>query len=48
MFDFHEIAPGLYTLRGSRDPITKDELVAAILTASLSPSDLDAIDYFYN
>ena len=48
MFDFHEIAPGLYTLSGSREPLTKDELVAAILTVPLSPSDLAAIDYFYN
>lgn len=48
MFDFHEIAPGLYTLRGSRDPLTKDELVAAILGAPLSTSGLAAIDYFYN
>ena len=47
MFDFHEIAPGLYTMRGSSDPLTKDELVAAILDAPLSPADLAAIDYFY-
>lgn len=47
MFDFHEIAPGLYTLRGSNDPLTKDELVAAILDTPLSDAELSTIDYFY-
>lgn len=46
MFDFHEIAPGLYTLRGSRDPLTKDELCDAIFALPLSAADQAAIENF--
>ncbi len=53
MFDFCQIAPGLYALyrgglRVSLLPLSREELDAEILALPISDAEQAAIDYFCN